>query len=159
MPDSDLERTAGRIHSAAIHLLRRLRVEDRATGLTAPRLSALSVVVHAGPLPIGDLAAAEQVRPPTMTRLVTSLERDDLVARRADSTDGRVQLVEATARGRTILEEGRRRRVQALARRLVELPGKERRLVARAAEILERLALPADHPVRGPGPSEGKGER
>lgn len=145
---TSIERSADRIHSAAIHLLRRLRAEDEATGLSAPRLSALSVVVHAGPLPIGDLAAAEQVRPPTMTRLVTGLERDGLVERRADPGDGRVQLVVATERGRQILEEGRRRRVRALARDLAALPAEERALVERAAAILERLALPHDHPVR-----------
>ncbi|MDQ3996553.1 MAG: hypothetical protein M3303_05995, partial [Gemmatimonadota bacterium] len=65
---------ADRLHSAAIHLLRRLRREDARTGLSGPRLSALSVVVFAGPLTLGELAAAEQVRPPTMTRLVRALE-------------------------------------------------------------------------------------
>lgn len=143
-----IERSADRIHSAAIHLLRRLRAEDEATGLTAPRLSALSVVVHAGPLPIGDLAAAEQVRPPTMTRLVAGLERDGLVARQTDPSDGRVQLVAATDHGRAVLEDGRKRRVRALARDLGALPPEERSVVARAAEILEQLALPKDHPAR-----------
>lgn len=148
---TSIERSADRIHSAAIHLLRRLRTEDEATGLSAPRLSALSVVVHAGPLPMGDLAAAEQVRPPTMTRLVTGLERDELVERRADPADGRVQLVAATELGRQILEEGRRRRVRALARDLAALPAEERALVERAAAILERLAVPDGHPARRPG--------
>lgn len=67
--------------------------EDGASGLTAPRLSALSVVVFRGPLTLGALAAAEQVRPPTMTRLVAALEADGLVAREPDPRDGRGTLV------------------------------------------------------------------
>src|SRR5687768_17265061 len=132
--------TADRLHSAAIHLLRRLRREDDASGLTAPRLSALSVLVFGGPLTLGALAAAEQVRPPTMTRLVAALERLGLVAREADPNDGRAVVVHATPRGRRILEEGRARRVSALARRLAELPGPARATLADALPILESLA-------------------
>src|SRR5919199_1876113 len=79
---------ADRLHSAAIHLLRRLRKVDEASGLSAPRLSALSVLVFAGPRTLGELAAAEQVRPPTMTRLVRALERSGLVTREHDPDDG-----------------------------------------------------------------------
>ncbi|HJU65574.1 MAG TPA: MarR family transcriptional regulator, partial [Gemmatimonadaceae bacterium] len=90
-PDArEAERIADRVHSAAIHLLRRLRKEDTKTGLSAPRLSALSVVVFGGPLTLGALAAAEQVRPPTMTRLVTALEKRGLVTREPDPDDGRL---------------------------------------------------------------------
>ncbi len=87
---------ADRLHSAAIHLLRRLRREDDASGLSAPRLSALSVVVFGGPVTIGALAAAEQVRVPTMSRLVAALEADGLVRRKPDVDDGRVVRVAAT---------------------------------------------------------------
>ena len=90
------ERTADRLHSAAIHLLRRLRREDAATGLSAPRLSALSVVVFGGPLTLGELASAEQVRPPTMTRLVSALEDAGLVDRETDAADGRLTRIRAT---------------------------------------------------------------
>src|SRR5436190_15390507 len=93
------EQVAERLHSAAIHLLRRLRLEDAASGLTAPRLSALSVVVYGGPLTLGALAAAEQVRPPTMTRIVAALERSGLVTRAPHPTDGRQILIAATADG------------------------------------------------------------
>ena len=89
----DAERTADRLHSAAIHLLRRLRREDAQSGLSAPRLSALSVLVFGGPLTLGELANAEQVRPPTMTRLVTALEADGLVTREPDASDGRLTRV------------------------------------------------------------------
>src|SRR6476646_4707632 len=70
---------ADRLHSVAIHILRRLRREDDASGLPAPQLSALSVIVFGGPITLGALAAAEQVRPPTITRLVATLEDAGLV--------------------------------------------------------------------------------
>jgi DNA-binding MarR family transcriptional regulator len=133
---------ADRLHSAAIHLLRRLRTEDMASGLTAPRLSALSVIVFGGPLTLGALAAAEQVRPPTMTRLVAALERDGLVTREQDPNDRRQVLVQATPAGRRLLEEGRARRTASLARRLASLPPADLAGLARAAELLERLARP-----------------
>lgn len=137
---------ADRLHSAAIHLLRRLRVEDPASGLSAPRLSALSVLVFGGPLPLTALAEAEQVRPPTMSRLVKQLESEGLVERRADPADRRVQRVKATAKGRRLLREGRDRRVRRLARSLAELTETERRELARALPLLERLSLPPEHP-------------
>ena len=136
----DVVVAAESIHSAAIHLLRRLRREDAASGLTAPRLSALSVVVFGGPLSLGALAAAEQVRPPTMTRLVAALEADGLVVREPDPRDGRGVLVRATAAGRQLLEEGRTRRTSALVRQLAALDAYELAILCDAAAILERLA-------------------
>jgi DNA-binding MarR family transcriptional regulator len=134
--------TADRLHSAAIHLLRSLRAEDSASGLSGPRLSALSVIVFAGPLAMSALAAAEQVRPPTITRLVAELERRGLVERVRDPDDLRGIRVRATARGIELLEEGRRRRVVRLAAALEALPLRERRLLAQAAELIEELVRP-----------------
>ncbi|NUQ13661.1 MAG: MarR family transcriptional regulator, partial [Gemmatimonadaceae bacterium] len=84
------EALAEAVHRLAIRLLRTLRSEDEQSGLTGPRLSALSVIVFAGPVTLGELAAAEQVKPPTMTRLVRALEREGLVRREKDPADGRV---------------------------------------------------------------------
>jgi DNA-binding MarR family transcriptional regulator len=140
-PDVALE-IADRLHSVAIHLLRRVRREDAASGLPAPRLSALSVVVFRGPLTVSDLAAAEQVRPPTMTRIVTALQEAGLVEREIDPADRRVVRVRATPRGVTVLQEGRRRRVAALARELASLPKAELRSLARAVGVLERIVGP-----------------
>jgi DNA-binding MarR family transcriptional regulator len=139
-PAADVARVADRVHSAAIHLLRWLRREVDRSGLSAPRLSALSVIVFAGPITLGELAAVEQVRPPTMTRLVAALEAEGLVARQADPADGRVTRVRATARGRNLLAAGRARRVTALADALGGLDDRDRAVLARAAELLERLA-------------------
>jgi len=143
--------TADQLHSAAIHLLRSVRGADRASGLSGPRLSALSVVVFAGPLPMAALAAAEQLQPPTVTRLVQALEREGLVERVRDAEDRRVILVHATARRLQLLEEGRRRRVSQLAVALAGLPAAERAVLARAAALIERLARP-----NPPPPSAGR---
>ena len=137
--DPDAPTIADGLHSAAIHLLRALRREDAASGLSAPRLSALSVVVFAGPITIGALAAAEQVRPPTMTRLVAALEAQGLVTRVPDPDDGRVVRLRATAKGQRLLAAGRARRVEKLAAQVDALPPDDRATLARAAELVERL--------------------
>ncbi|HKC48583.1 MAG TPA: MarR family transcriptional regulator [Gemmatimonadales bacterium] len=130
---------ADRLHSAAIHLLRALRREDHALGVGPAKLSALSVLVFGGPRSIGALARAEQVRLPTMSRLVAALEHDGLAARTPDPADGRASRVHPTARGRSVLHRGRARRVAALTRRLAQLPEADRVLLARAADLIEGL--------------------
>jgi DNA-binding MarR family transcriptional regulator len=150
-PQVALAELADRLHSSAIHLLRRLRVQDAAAGLSAPRLSALSVIVYAGPIRMSDLAAAEQVRLPTISRLVRELERDAYVERVADPGDGRVQRVQATRAGRSLLEAGRARRVQELTAALAALSNTEQRTLARAASLLEHLARPT--PPAAPAPA------
>jgi len=131
---------ADRLHSVAIHLLRRVRREDDASGLPAPQLSALSVLVFAGPQTLGALAAAEQVRPPTITRLIKTLEAAGLVERQVDAGDRRVSRIKATARGARLLQEGRRRRVASLDASLRHLSARDRALVVRALPVLEKLA-------------------
>ena len=139
-PPTERARIADRLHSAAIQLLRALRRVDDATGLSAPRLSALSVVVFAGPITLGALAAAEGVRPPTMTRLVTALEEAGLVTRTTDGTDARITRVTATARGRRILMRGRERRLRVLTERLESLSAAELETVGKAAASIEVIA-------------------
>lgn len=131
---------ADRIHSAAIRLLRGLRRQDDKWGLSAPRLSALSVVVFGGPVTLGDLARAEQVRPPTMTRLVQALEAERLVTRAPDADDKRVVWIKATPRGRRLLLRGREARVRALAARLESLDRDEVEMLDKAAALLETVA-------------------
>ncbi len=132
---------ADRLHSAAIHLLRGVRREDAAAGLPPAQLSALSVVVFGGPLTVGALAAAEQVRSPTMTRIVTALERAGLVTRESHPDDARATLVATTPAGRALLLEGRRRRVSLLEERLGALAPEERAALEHAVGALERSAL------------------
>jgi DNA-binding MarR family transcriptional regulator len=135
----DAGEVADRLHSAAIHLLRTVRKVDGETGLSAARLSALSVLVFGGSRTIGELARIEQVSAPTMTRLVQGLEGDGLVTREAQEGDARAVRLRPTARGRRILERGRARRVEALARLLRELPRVELELLSDAAASVERL--------------------
>ena len=139
MTNRDVAAVADQLHSAAIHLLRQLRREDDASGLSAPRLSALSVVVFGGPLSLGDLARAEQVRPPTMTRIVTALEKDGLVTRAGDLRDRRLTLISATSKGQKILAAGRARRVQKLAVAVDRLTKSELAQLQRGAELLQRV--------------------
>ena len=132
----DAEALADQLHSAAIHLLRQLRKEDDASGVSAPRLSALSVVVFGGPLTLGELARAEQVRPPTMTRIVTGLEKEGLVKRKGDQRDRRLTRIEATPKGRKILFAGRARRVEKLATAVRRLEKKELAELRQGVQLL-----------------------
>jgi DNA-binding MarR family transcriptional regulator len=138
-PGDAASELADRLHSAAIHLLRRLRRVDMTTGLSGPRLSALSVIVFGGPLTLGELAAAEQVKPPTMTRLVRALEARRLVARATDEHDRRVVRLHATAKGRKLMAEGRARRVRALAEGLRGLDDSHMTELDSAVGTLERV--------------------
>src|SRR5438477_2144508 len=95
---------ADRLHSLAIHLLRRVRRGDDAAGLSAPRLSALSVVIYRGPISLTELAKAESVTAPTMTRLVQALVRAGLVEKSVDASDNRAVLLRTTDLGRQTLD-------------------------------------------------------
>jgi DNA-binding MarR family transcriptional regulator len=130
---------ADKLHSASIHVLRRVAREDPASGLSAARLSSLSVLVFGGPKTLGELAAAEQVRPPTMTKIVRGLEEEGLVRRDPDPQDGRVARVRATAKGNRVLQQARRRRIANLAERLAHLDAAELRRVEEAAQLVEKV--------------------
>lgn len=130
---------ANLLHSSAIHLLRHLRKEDDAGGLSAPRLSALSVVVFGGPITLGQLARAEQVKPPTMTRIVTGLEKDGLVRRKGDERDRRLTKIYATPKGEKVLVAGRARRVELLASAVERLGATELAELGRGAQLLREL--------------------
>jgi DNA-binding MarR family transcriptional regulator len=129
---------ADKLHSASIHVLRRVAREDPASGLSAARLSALSVLVFGGPRTLGELAAAERVRPPTMTSIVRGLEQAGLVRREADASDGRVVRERVTPKGERVLQRGRERRIASLAAPLGALSPDEVARVHEAAELVER---------------------
>ncbi|MCC6773565.1 MAG: winged helix-turn-helix transcriptional regulator [Gemmatimonadaceae bacterium] len=133
-------RVADTLHRSAIQLLRRLRQEDRRSGLSGPRASALSVLVFGGPMTLGALAAAEQVRPPTMSRLVSAMESEGLLLREGDANDARVVRVRATAKGIRILQAARARRLARLQVALESLPPGELDTLDDAAALLERVA-------------------
>jgi DNA-binding MarR family transcriptional regulator len=139
LADRTLEEIATSIQSAAIRMLRRLREHDVEMGLGTARASVLSVLVFGGPTTITQLATTEQVRAPTMTRLVDRLEKADLARRTRSEADRRVVTVEATPQGRRLLEQGRSRRVRALASDLQRLSPTELRAIADAADALLRI--------------------
>jgi len=129
---------ADHLHSAAIHLLRRLRVRDRESGIGPSQLSALSVLVSGGPRSLGKLADAEQVRPPTMSRIVVGLEEAGLIRRQSTEDKRRVRL-EPTAKGTKILQAGRMRRVDSLARALRSLEPTELQQLDEAVKLIQNL--------------------
>src|SRR5271167_3430794 len=90
------EELADHLHSVAIRLLRLVRVQDAASGIAPARLSALSVIVFGGPVSLRDLARAEQVRAPTMSRIVDALEAQGLAKRRTNAKDRRAVIIAAT---------------------------------------------------------------
>jgi DNA-binding MarR family transcriptional regulator len=130
---------ADRLHSAAIHVLRRVRKQDAATGEGPARLSALSVLVFGGPCTLGQLAAAEQVKPPTMTRIAAGLKRSGLAQIATDPKDKRRIQIRATPKGTRLLQAGRRRRIEYLAQQLGGLGEAELSTLAEATEILEAV--------------------
>jgi DNA-binding MarR family transcriptional regulator len=136
---TDSQQIADQIHTLAIHLLRKLRREDESSGLNAPRLSALSVIVFGGPITLGDLAAAEQVRPPTMTRIVNALEKQKLVRKKQSASDGRSTLLTPTPEGKKLLMSGRERRVRALAKQIAALSHEQHSTLQVASEILKQV--------------------
>ncbi|MGH2482111.1 MAG: MarR family winged helix-turn-helix transcriptional regulator [Ktedonobacteraceae bacterium] len=135
---------ANRLHSVAIHLLRRVRQEDPLTGLSPARLSALSVIGFGGPRTISELAEAEQVAVPTISRVVAALVAEELVERQADERDRRTIYLTITPKGMQILREGQRRRTTQLGHLLAQLTPAEQETIAQALSSMERV-------LHGPG--------
>jgi DNA-binding MarR family transcriptional regulator len=129
---------ADHLHSAAIHLLRRARRGDPLTGATPAQLSALSVLMS-GPKTLGDLAAAEQVRAPTISRLAAEMERTGLIRRRDDPNDARVVRVDMSAKGRRVLGKGRELRIADIEGRVRRLDLDDRATLAKAIAIIEGM--------------------
>ena len=135
----DVLAVADGLHSAAIHLLRRVRKQDIATGEGPARLSALSVLVFGGPKTLKELAGAEQVKPPTMSRIVAGLKRSRLVVVREDREDARRMHISATLKGQHLLQKGREMRIAYLASQLERLTPEELNQLSQAVEMLGKL--------------------
>ena len=140
--DPETADLANRMHSAAIHLLRHVAEVDASSGLSPARLSALSVVVYGGPLTMTELAAAERVSPATITSTVSGLEASGLVRRLRESADARRVTVEATAAGRELMADSRRRRIAVLEAALSGLSPAEREALTVATAATERILRP-----------------
>ena len=131
---------ASALRLSVMRLARRMRTERADISLTLSQLAALATLERSGPLTPRELAAAERVRPPSMTRLVASLEAAGLVTRTAHPSDGRQVVLDASPAGVALVGEDRRRRQAWLARQLVDLDAEERAVLVRAAGLLDRLA-------------------
>lgn len=132
------QRVASELNSMAIHLVRRARTVDQKLGVPPGQLSALSVLVFGGERTVAELAAAEQVTSPTMTRIVDGLERAGLARRHRHPHDRRATIVRATRQGRTVMERGRRARVELLDALLDDLSEEDLRAVQRATSAIAR---------------------
>jgi DNA-binding MarR family transcriptional regulator len=134
------EELAPRLRMTVMRLARRMRQQDlEANGVTITQLSALASIHHEEPIALGDLALAERVQPPTMTRIVAKLEEQGFVRRRIDLSDRRVVRVSTTAAGRRLLDDSRRRRTAYLAARIAQLDDAERAALAAAVDVIEKL--------------------
>ena len=131
---------ASSLRLAVMRLARRLRVERSDSSLTVSQIAALSTLEGRGPLTPRELAAAERVQPPSMTRIAASLEAAGLVTRTDHPSDGRQVLLAASPQGAALVREDRRRRDAWLAQRLHDLPAEDLDVLRRAAVVLERLA-------------------
>lgn len=138
-PENDAADIANRLHSVAIHLLRRARQEDPLTGLSPARLSALSVIGFGGPRTVSELARAEQVAVPTISRIVAALVAEGLVERQEDAHDRRTIYLTATPKGMQVLREGQRRRTEQLGNLLARLTPAEQEILAQAISSMERM--------------------
>lgn len=136
--DLDLEQVA-RLRVAVARVSRRLRTVPAGQGMTSTQLSVLAAVVRVGPVKLADLAAAEDVNPTMLSRIVAKLDGDGLLTRAADPADARVVVVSATAAGRRRHERIRQQRTDALAAVLVDLDAGHVRALSAAVPALEAL--------------------
>ncbi len=133
-------RVADRLHSASIHLLRRLRVRDRESGIGPAQLSALSVLVFGGPKSLAELAEIEQVKPPTMSRIVAGLEKSKLVKTQAEKDDARRIRIVPTPKGEKVMWDGRQRRVEMLAELIADLSVSDVQKLGEIAETMDNIS-------------------
>lgn len=140
VPEGSERPLASRLRLAVVRLNRRLRAQRTSDAVTLTKFSALAVLAKCGPMTPGELAAKEFVQPPSMTRVIAALEETGYVSRRPHPTDRRQAIVELTEQGRAYVQADISAREAWLDRRLAELTAAERATLARAAEIIDRIA-------------------
>jgi len=133
---------ADALHSAAIHLLRSAAKTDAQSGQGPARLSALSVLVFAGPKTLGQLATIERVKPPTMTRIVAGLTQSGLARIETEKGDARKKIISVTPKGERLLQEARRKRIQSLVENLKRLDDVELKILHKASDLIEQMLKP-----------------
>jgi DNA-binding MarR family transcriptional regulator len=131
---------ASRLRLSVVRLNRRLRSQRTDEMVSLTQISALATLSRCGPMTPSELAASERVRPPSMTRVIAALEEEGLVSRRDHPTDGRQSIIEISPRGTQLLADEASAKERWLDKRLAELSEDERAILARASEIIDRMA-------------------
>jgi len=124
---------------ALMRAARRIRSQRVNTTVTLSQLSALSTVGKCGPMSAGELAGIERVQPPSMTKILASLEAEGWVRRTPHPDDRRQSIISITGSGQRLIEEERRARDEWLATRLREFSPDELRILSEAVAVLDRL--------------------
>jgi len=137
---TDPQIVANNIHSAAIHLLRALKGRERIKGISHAQLSALSVLYFSGALTISQLAGAEGVKLPTMSRLVKDMRAARLLKRQQHRTDARSSVVSITAKGKRLFEGARNARLMSITTAIEKFSTADLKTLAKAASLLESTA-------------------
>jgi DNA-binding MarR family transcriptional regulator len=130
--------TVEQFHHLAIVMLRKLRNVDEANGFSGPRASALSVLVFRGPQSLGDLAAAEGVKPPTMSRLVKAMQAEGLVESQVAEHDQRAVRIAPSAKGRRLMLRAREKRLAAIRELLRDASAEEKKALETVVGLLGR---------------------
>lgn len=134
---NDLDALALGLNSAAIHLLRRMRTIDDATGVARARLSALSVLVFGGARAAGELARSEGVTPATIHHIIEGLVAGGLAAKKPDPDDARKVQISATRKGRALMLRGREARLDHLREKMAGLSSRDLAAMKRTIEIMQ----------------------
>ena|SRR5580765_1864240 len=140
MPQQTISELASVLRPALLRLTRLVRNQRVDISVTLAHISALVTLKKHGPMSAGDLAAAERVQPPSMTKVIASLEERGFVAREPHPSDRRCTIIAITDSGRALLESERRQRDAWLSQRLAKLTADERALLRQAIPVLEKLA-------------------
>lgn len=138
MPPDHAE-LASALRLALLRAARRLRAQRVNTAATLSQLSALATICKAGPLSAGEIAAIERVQPPSMTKILASLEHSGWIERTCQPEDRRQSIIAISPAGRDLLAEETRARDEWLAKRLVEFSAEDLRKLGEAVEVLDRL--------------------
>jgi DNA-binding MarR family transcriptional regulator len=131
---------AGQLRLSVVRLNRRLRSQRTDETVSLTQISAMATLYRCGPMTPSELAASERVRPPSMTRVIAALEEDGMVSRRDHPTDGRQSIIELSPAGAELLAAEASAKERWLDKRLAELTETERVTLARATEIIDRMA-------------------
>ncbi|CAN5594327.1 MarR family transcriptional regulator [soil metagenome] len=129
------------VRLSVLRTARRLRSQRVNTEITLSQVSALVTVRKCGPMSAGEVAAAEQVQPPSMTKILASLEAAGLIDRTAHPEDRRQSIISITAAGRQLLEDEARVRDEWLAVKLSDLSDEDRDKLLQAVDVLDRIGL------------------